>query len=173
MEVMITGKQLDVTPALKEYVETRAKKIEKYTTNVTKAIFTLKVEKYRHMAEVLVKVNGFIIQSEQETDEMYVSVDKAISKIERQLKKHKEKLQNHRVQHDVTGQKTTPVPSWEDLNIKKRKAFPIDAMSIEEAALQMELLGTGFFLFENGESKQVNLLYKRKDGGLGLIERAA
>ncbi len=168
MEVMITGKQLDVTPALKEYVETRAKKIEKYTTNVTKAIFTLKVEKYRHMAEVLVKVNGFIIQSEQETDEMYVSVDKAISKIERQLKKHKEKLQNHRVQHDVTGQKTTPVPSWEDLNIKKRKAFPIDAMSIEEAALQMELLGTGFFLFENRESKQVNLLYKRKDGGLGL-----
>ncbi len=171
MEVTITGKQLDVTPALKEYVETRAKKIEKYTTNVTKAIVTLKVEKYRHMAEVLVKVNGFIIQSEQETDEMYVSVDKAISKIERQLKKHKEKLQNHRVQHDISGQKATPVPSWEDVNIKKRKTFPIDAMSIEEAALQMELLGTGFFLFENCESKQVNLLYKRKDGGLGLIER--
>ncbi len=173
MEVMITGKQLDVTPALKEYVETRAKKIEKYTTNATKAIFTLKVEKYRHLAEVLVKVNGFILQSEQETDEMYVSVDKAISKIERQLKKHKEKLHNHRVQHNVTGQKTMPMPSWADVNIKKRKTFPIEAMTVEEAALQMELLGTDFFLFENRESKQVNLLYKRKDGGLGLIERSA
>lgn len=173
MEVTITGKQLDVTPALKEYVENRAKKIEKYTMNITKAIFTLKVEKYRHLAEVLVKVNGFILQSEQETDEMYVSVDKAISKIERQLKKHKEKLHNHRVQHDVMGQKAMPAPSWEDLNIKKRKEFPIEVMSVEEAALQMELLGTGFFLFDNHESKQVNLLYKRKDGGLGLIERSA
>jgi len=173
MEVMITGKQLDVTPALKEYVENRAKKIEKYTTNITKAIFTLKVEKYRHLAEVLVKVNGFILQSEQETDEMYASVDKAMSKIERQLKKHKEKLHNHRVHHDVTGQKSTPIPSWVDVNIKKRKEFSIEAMNVEEAALQMELLGTAFFLFENRDSKQVNLLYKRKDGSLGLIERSA
>ncbi len=87
MEIMITGKQLDVTPALKQYVENRAKKIEKYTTSATKAIFTLKVEKYRHLAEILVKVNGYILQSEQETDEMYASVDKAMNKIERQLKK--------------------------------------------------------------------------------------
>ena len=173
MEIMITGKQLDVTPALKQYVENRAKKIEKYTTSATKAIFTLKVEKYRHLAEVLVKVNGYILQSEQETDEMYASVDKAMNKIERQLKKHKEKLQNHRVQHDMMGVKTTPVPEWADLNIKKRKEFHVEAMSIEEAALQMELLRTGFFLFENSDTKQINVLYKRKDGGLGLIERSA
>ncbi len=172
MEVLISGKQLDVTPALKQYIENRVKKIEKYTMKVTQVVFTLKVEKYRHMAEVLVKVNGFILQTEQETDEMYASVDKAMSKIERQLKKHKEKLHNHRVHHDVTGHKETPVPDWADLNIKKRKQFPLEAMSIEDAALQMELLGNGFFLFENRDSKQVNVLYKRKDGGLGLIERS-
>lgn len=173
MEVLITGKQLDVTPALRQYIANRSKKIEKYTMKVTQVVFTLKVEKYRHSAEVLVKVNGFILQTEQETDEMYASVDKAMSKIERQLKKHKEKLHNHRVHHDETGQKETPVTSWADANIKKRKQFPVEAMSIEEAALQMELLGNGFFLFENRDSKQVNLLYKRKDGGLGLIERSA
>ncbi len=173
MEVLITGKQLDVTPALKQYIENRVKKIEKYTMKVTQIVFTLKVEKYRHMAEVLVKVNGFILQSEQETDEMYVSVDKAMTKVERQLKKHKEKLHNHRVPHDVAGKKETPVQDWADTNIKKRKQFPVEAMSIEEAALQMELLGNAFFLFENRDSKQVNVLYKRKDGGLGLIERSA
>ncbi len=172
MDVMITGKQLEVTPALKQYVESRVKKIEKYSRDVSQAIFTLKVEKYRHMAEVLVKVNGFILQSEQETNEMYASVDKAMSKIERQLKKHQEKLHSHRVQHNATGQKEMPEPAdWADINIKKRKQFSIETMSVEEAALQMELLENDFFLFENYESKQINVLYKRKDGGLGLIER--
>ncbi len=170
MEVTITGKQLDITPALKQYVESRAKKIEKYTLKPTQAIFTLKVEKYRHLAEVLVKVNGFILQSEQETDEMYASVDKAMNKIERQLKKHKEKLCNHRTQHNDIGQKTGLVATLPAVNIKKRKKFPIESMTNEEAALQMELLGNSFFLFENHESKNINVLYKRKDGGLGLIE---
>ncbi|MFQ5587876.1 MAG: ribosome hibernation-promoting factor, HPF/YfiA family [Nitrospiria bacterium] len=173
MEVLITGKQLDITPALREYIENRSKKIEKYTMKVTQVIFTLKVEKYRHSAEVLVKVNGFIVQTEQETDEMYASVDKAMSKIERQLKKHKEKLQNHRAHHDTASPKEPPVRDWAAANLKKRKQFPVETMSIEEAALQMELLGNGFFLFENRDSRQVNVLYKRKDGGLGLIERSA
>ncbi len=101
MDVLITGRHLEVTSALRKYVENRAKKLEKYTSKATHITFTLKVEKYRHLAEVLVKVNGSILQSEEETDAMYASVDKATAKIERQLKKHKEKLRNHRVQQDI------------------------------------------------------------------------
>lgn len=101
MEVLITGRHLEVTSALRKYVESRAKKIEKYTSKATQITFTLKVEKYRHLAEVLVKVNGSVLQSEEETDAMYTSVDKAMAKVERQLKKHKEKLCNHRVQQDI------------------------------------------------------------------------
>ncbi len=71
MDVLITGRHLEVTPALRSYVENRAKKIEKYTSKATQIIFTLKVEKYRHLAEVLLKVNGSILQSEEETDAMY------------------------------------------------------------------------------------------------------
>lgn len=170
MEVMITGKQLDVTPALKQFVEGRAKKIEKYTAKATQAIFTLKVEKYRHLAEVLVKVNGYILQSEQETDAMYASVDKAMSKIERQLRKYKEKLCNHRVHQNNIPEGMTPAVEWTDANIKKRKRHKIEAMTTENAALQMELLGNSFFLFGNHKNKQLNVLYRRKDGSLGLIE---
>ena len=170
MEVMITGKQLDVTPALKEFVEGRARKIEKYTAKATQVNFTLKIEKYRHLAEVLVKVNGYILQSEQETDEMYASVDKAMSKIERQLRKHKEKLCDHRHHQNHLPEDKTPTLDWTEANIKKRKRHKIEAMSIENAALQMELLGNEFFLFGNHENNQLNVLYRRKDGSLGLIE---
>jgi len=100
MDVLITGRHLELTPALRTYVENRAKKIEKYTSKATQIIFTLKVEKYRHLAEVLLKVDGSVLQSEEETDAMYTSVDKAMAKVERQLKKHKEKLCNHRVHQD-------------------------------------------------------------------------
>lgn len=169
MDVTITGRQMDMTPALKEYVESRAKKIEKYTSKAAQAIFTLKVEKYRHTAEVLVKLNGFILQAEEETDAMYASVDKAMSKIERQLKKYKEKLCNHRIRNGESAEEAAPETETMASKIKKTKKFAIRQMTLEEAALQMELLGKGFFLFGNREN-HLNVLYKRKDGSLGLIE---
>ncbi len=170
MEVMITGKQLEITPALKEYVENRAERIKKYTAKATQITFTLKVEKYRHLAEVLLKVKGFILQAEHETDAMYASVDKAMAKIERQLKKHKEKLCDHRLHNETIKGEAAPPAPWDDSIIKKRKQFPIKQMTLEEAVLQMELLGKSFFLFAHHENKQVNVLYKRKDRSLGLIE---
>lgn len=169
MEVTITGRQMEMTPALKEYVEARAKKIEKYTSKAAQAVFTLKIEKYRHTAEVLVKLNGFILQAEEETDAMYASVDKAMDKIERQLKKYKEKLCNHRVRVGDALEKEAPEAETMASRIKKIKKFAVRQMSLEEAALQMELLGKSFFLFGNHEN-QLNVLYKRKDGSLGLIE---
>ncbi|MBN4054735.1 ribosome-associated translation inhibitor RaiA [Nitrospira defluvii] len=170
MEVMITGKQLEITPALKEYVENRAEKIKKYTSKVTQVNFTLKVEKYRHLAEVLVKVKGFILQAEQETDEMYVSVDKAMNKIERQLKKHKEKLCDHRPHNGANIEELALMSKKSQSNIKKRKQFAVEPMTLEEAELQMELLGKSFFVFGNNQNRNLNVLYRRNDGTLGLIE---
>ncbi|MFQ5543555.1 MAG: ribosome hibernation-promoting factor, HPF/YfiA family [Nitrospiria bacterium] len=170
MEVVISGKQLEMTPALKEYVETRATKISKYTSKATQAVFTLKVEKYRHLAEVLVKVNGFILQAEHETDAMYASVDKAMGKIERQLRKYKEKLCDHRVPQNAMIEKPSPTQKPLHPSIDKKKKFPIQPMTESEAAFQMKLLKKNFFLFKNHKDQQLNVLYKRKDGGLGLIE---
>lgn len=170
MEVVITGRQMEVTPALKEYIEGRARKIEKYSSKTTQVSFTLKVEKYRHIAEVLVRANGFLLQAEEETDEMYASVDQAMSKIERQFKKYKEKLSNHRVRHEETTEASEPEAEPSLPKVKKKKVFPVKPMLLEEAALQMELLGKDFFLFGNHENHRINVLYKRKDGSLGLIE---
>ncbi|MFQ5580142.1 MAG: ribosome hibernation-promoting factor, HPF/YfiA family [Nitrospiria bacterium] len=122
MDVLITGRHLDVTPALRSYVENRAKKIEKYTSKATQVIFTLKVEKHRHLAEVLLKVNGSVLQSEEETDAMYASVDKAMAKVERQLKKQKEKLCDHRVQQDVFIEQAAAAPSGLSEEMEKKEA---------------------------------------------------
>lgn len=170
MEVMITGRQMEVTPALKGYIEGRARKIEKYSSKTTQIAFTLKVEKYRHIAEVLVRANGFLLQAEEETDEMYASVDQAMSKIERQFKKYKEKLTNHRVRQEAVSGESQPESEPSIPTVQKKKVFPVKAMRLEEAALQMELLGKDFFLFGNYENHRINVLYKRKDGTLGLIE---
>lgn len=169
MEILITGRQIEVTPALREHIESRARRAEKFFSKGTQIAFTLKVEKYRHLAEVLVRANGFLLQAEEETDEMYASVDGAMSKIERQFKKYKEKLTSHRVRQDLSEQPEQesegPIPK-----IGKRKMFSVRPMTLDEAALQMTLLGKDFFLFGNHENHRINLLYKRKDGTLGLIE---
>ena len=170
MEVMISGKQLEITPALKEYVENRAEKIKKYTSKATHVTFTLKVEKYRHLAEVVVKVKGYILQAEQETDAMYASVDKAMTKIERQLKKHKEKLCDHRTHNGTIAEEQIASIEWDDSRIKKRKQFEVKSMTLEEAVLQMDLLEKSFFIFGNDKNRHLNVLYKRNDGSLGLIE---
>ncbi|TAK01094.1 MAG: ribosome-associated translation inhibitor RaiA [Candidatus Manganitrophaceae bacterium] len=170
MEVVITGRQMEVTPALKEFIEGRARKIEKYSSKTTQIAFTLKVEKYRHIAEVLVWANGFLLQAEEETDEMYASVDQAMNKIERQFKKYKEKLSNHRVRHEEISEAPEPEVDQSIPRVKKRKVFPVKPMRVEEAVLQMELLGKDFFLFGNHQNQRLNVLYKRKDGTLGLIE---
>lgn len=169
MEVTVTGRQIEMTPALKEYVEGRAKKIEKYTSKASQVTFTLKIEKYRHIAEVLVRLNGLMIQAEEETDAMYTSVDKAMSKIERQLKKYKEKISNHRVRHTERIEEKDASDEILVSRIQKRKKFAVQRMTLEEAVLQMELLEKSFFLFGNQENR-LNVLYKRKDGTLGLIE---
>lgn len=172
MEVVITGRRIEMTPALRDHIEGRAKRIEKYAAKATQIVFTLKVEKYRHTAEVSVKANGFLLQAEEETDEMYASVDKAMAKIERQFKKYKEKLCDHRVRPEETQAAARPrsAPKNPLLKIDKRKRFEMKPMALEEAALQMELLGKDFFLFENEKDHRLNVIYRRANGGLGLIE---
>jgi putative sigma-54 modulation protein len=168
MNIIITGRHLELTDNLKEYAEEKIKKFEKYLTNISDIAVTLSVEKYRHKAEVLLKVNGVMIQAESITGEMYSSIDEVVEKLDRQIKKHKEKIVSHRKGEDkaqVSLQSQEPSPS-----IIKKKTFNIKPMSPEEATMQMELLDKNFFIFTNASSGSINVLYKRTDGNLGLIE---
>ncbi len=168
MNIIITGRHLELTDNLKNYAEVKIKKFKKYLNNITEAIITLSVEKYRHKAEVLLKVNGLMIQAESVTGEMYSSIDEVAEKLGRQVKKYKEKWSSFR-----KGEEKAPgaLDSEEILpSIIKKKSFDIKPMNPEEAAMQMELLDKNFFVFTNASSGSVNVLYKRKDGNIGLIE---
>jgi len=171
MNVIVNGRHLSVTPALKNYAEEKIKKFERYLSNITEAIVTLSIEKYRHKAEVLLKANGVKIQAEGITGEIYASIDEVVEKLEKQVKKYKEKLVSHRKGEgkgnvEVPSEKTSP----ETEGIIKRKRFDMKPMGPDEAVMQMELLDKDFFVFTNEISGDINVVYRRRDGNFGLIE---
>lgn len=171
MNIILTGRHLDITPALKHYAEEKIKKFDRYISNISEVIVTLSVEKYRHKTEVLIKVNGVLIQAEGITGEIYSSIDDVVEKLERQIRKYKEKLVSHRKGEGKSSGALSRVPSIvETGRIIKNKRFEMKPMSPDEAAMQMELLDKDFFVFTNVGSGEINVIYRRKDGNFGLIE---
>ncbi len=171
MNVIVTGRHLDVTPALKKYAEEKIKKFNRYLSNISEAIVTLSVEKYRHKVEVLLKVNGVLIQAEGITGEIYSSIDEVVEKLERQVKRYKEKLVSHRKGEGKAGVTQLEATAVEETGrIIKNKKFELKPMSPDEAAMQMELLDKNFFVFTNDSSGNINVIYRRRDGNFGLIE---
>ncbi len=172
MNIIINGRHIDITPAIKEYAEGKIRKFDKFLSNISEAIVTLQVEKYRHKAEVLIKANGTLIQAESITEEIYSSIDEVVEKLERQIKKYKGKITSHRKE----SRKEVPVSdegmSDEFGRIIKRKRFDMKPMNPEEAAMQMDLLDKDFFVFTNSQSDIINVIYRRRDGNFGLIEPA-
>ena len=171
MNIVVNGRHLEVTPALRNYSEEKIKKFAKYLPEASEAIVTLSIEKYRHKAEVLLKTNGVLIQAESVTGEIYSSIDEVSEKLHRQVKRYKEKHTSYR--------KGAVKPSWkqekavalqEGGRIIKNKRFDLKPMSPDEASMQMELLDKDFFVFINDKSSDVNVIYRRKDGNFGLIE---
>lgn len=171
MNIIVTGRHLEVTPALKKYAEEKIKKFSRYLSNISEAIITLSVEKYRHKVEVLLKVNGVLIQAEGITGEIYSSIDEVVEKLERQVKKYKEKLVSHRKGEGKSAGTPPEISSADEAGkIIKNKKFELKPMSPDEAVMQMELLDKDFFVFANDNSGNINVIYRRKDGNFGLIE---
>ena len=182
MNFIISGKNIEVTPGLKDAIEQKLGKLERYFTPETEINVTLSVEKGRQTIEVTITVKGNIIRSEQTSDNMYVSIDLVEEVIERQLRKYKNKLvarsQGHPTSYTSTGNSfrkeffETEDDAAEDdeIQIVRTKKFGIKPMFPEDACIQMELLGHSFFVFCNAETDQVNVVYKRKGDTYGLIE---
>jgi len=170
MNIIINGRHLDLTPALKNYAEEKIKKFERYSSNITDAVVTLSIEKYRHKAEALLKANGVMIQAEGVTGEIYSSIDEVVEKLEKQVKKYKEKLVSHRKGEGKSSEPASQKPSQETGVIIKKKRFDMKPMDPDEAVMQMELLDKDFFVFTNKLSGDVNVVYRRRDGNFGLIE---
>lgn len=172
MKIIISGRNIDVTPGLRSAVESKIGKLERYFTDDTEVFVTLSVEKERQKIEVTIPVKGSIIRSEQTSNDMYVSIDLVEEIIERQLRKYKTKL----IAQHQSGSSFKPsfveneYDEDEEVKIVRTKKFDIKPMYPEDACVQMELLGHSFFVFNNAETDQVNVVYKRKGNTYGLIE---
>lgn len=172
MKITISGKNIDVTEGLRRAVEDKLAKLEKYFTPETSCNVTLSVEKERQKMEVTIPMKGHIIRAEQQSDDMYVTIDLVVDVIEAQLKKYRKKLIDKQQNSDSFRKEFVEeeVADDEEIKIVRAKKFGMKPMFPEDACVQMELLGHNFFVFSNAETGEVNVVYKRKDKSYGLIE---
>jgi putative sigma-54 modulation protein len=175
MRITITGRNIELTDGIKEAVEKKLSKLEKYFTPETDVYVTLSVEKERQKIEVTIPVKGNIIRSEQVSSDMYVSIDLVEEVIERQLKKYRTRLVAKQQAAETNFQKEFIEEEHgededESVRIVRTKRFGVKPMYPEDACIQMELSGHDFFVFRNAETDEVNVVYKRKGNTYGLIE---
>ena len=166
MRYIISGKNIDITPGLKEAAENKIGKLERYFSPDTEVQVTMSVEKGRQKIEVTIPVKGSIIRAEQDSNDMYVSIDLVEEIIERQIKKYKTKL----IDKKQSALSFSEAFLQEEPEHEETKRFAMKPMDPEEACIQMELLGHNFFMFLNADTNEVNVVYKRKSNSYGLIE---
>jgi len=174
LQIQVRGRNVEVTSALKDYVDKRVGKLVRYLDGISEAQVTLTVEKGSHRVEVTIPINGMILRGEEKTQDMYAAVDLVVEKLEKQIRKYKGKLLK-RLGKAAGEYFKDMTLSDEQVNedgqrVIRNKRFNIKPMSLDEAILQMNLLSHSFYVFANAETEQVNVLYRRKDGNYGLIE---
>ena len=172
MRYIISGKNIDVTEGLKDAIYEKIGKLERYFTEDTEVHVTFSVEKERHKIEVTIPMKGNIIRAEEESSDMYVSIDLVEEIIERQLRKYKNKIiEKKQAAHSLSKAfAEEEITDEEEIEIIRSKRFAIKPMDPEEACVQMELLGHDFYVFRNSETDEVNVVYRRKKNSYGLIE---
>ena len=171
MKFIISGKNIEVTEGLKTAVEEKIGKLDKYFTEDTEIHVTLSTQKYRQKIEVTIPMKGNIVRAEQESNDMYVSIDLVEEIIERQLRRYKTKIiERQQATVNLSKEFIEEEVDDEEIKIVRTKRFAVKPMDVEEACVQMELLGHNFFVFRNAETDEVNVVYKRKGNTFGLIE---
>ncbi|QRG67298.1 ribosome hibernation-promoting factor, HPF/YfiA family [Brevibacillus choshinensis] len=184
MKFNIRGENIQVTEALREYVEKKVGRLEKYfeSTQPTDAQVTMRVHRGEGTIEVTIPLGGVIIRAEETHEDMYAAIDLVVEKLERQIRKHKTKLMR-KLRIDSAskagGRESQPVAvaladgsDEEDvyIDIVRTKRFDLKPMDTHEAVMQMDMLGHNFFVFQNTDTNDVSVVYRRNDGRYGLIE---
>jgi putative sigma-54 modulation protein len=186
MNVTVTGRHMEMTDALKAYIQTGLEKVESHFDKSFEADVVLDVEKHRHIAEVNVHTNGVRIHSREASSDMYASVDAALNKLEKQIRKYKDRINRHQPRNardlpdfhhaiisldSMNGEDAAEAAVAVEHRIVQREKLSMKPMSVDEATLQLELVEDHpFLVFSNAETSEVNVLYARDDGTFGLIE---
>ncbi|MBP1764533.1 MAG: sigma 54 modulation protein/ribosomal protein [Firmicutes bacterium] len=178
----VRGKNIQITPALKDYVEKRVGKITKYFNSrmLGEITVVLTVEKGRHIVEVTIPVvNGMLLRGEESTLDMYTSIDSVTDKLDKQIERYKSRF-DRKLREGLRGEMAAASAASaalaqaqeaeEEFKVVKTKRFAWKPMDIEEAIMQMNMVNHDFYVFTNSETEDVNVVYRRKDGYYGLIE---
>ncbi|PIE32331.1 ribosomal subunit interface protein [candidate division KSB3 bacterium] len=180
MQITVTGRHFEITEPLTEHIENKVNKLGRYLEGITDVHVVLSVEKHRRLAEItLHQAHGKPIRGLEEKHDMYLAVDTVIDKIERQVKRHKDKGTDRKgrvgskevaqIESEAFVDEVAALPSQKPRVIRSQK-MAIKPMSIDEASMQMGLSENDFLAFLNSETEQMNVMYRRSDGNYGLIE---
>jgi len=176
MRLQVKGKNLDVSDSIRSYAEDKLRKLERQLADPTQIELELSVERNpsisaNHVAEATIWTKGPTLRAREASADMRASIDQLVDKLERQVQRYRQK-RRRRTGRDNGAHLGAEPPSHEgsEPEIVKTKQFPVKPMSPEEAVLQLELVGHDFFVFENAETSEVNVVYRRRDGDYGLIE---
>jgi putative sigma-54 modulation protein len=185
MQINITARQLDLTPALYDYAQEKIQKVEKYFDHIIDAHIILSIIKYRQIAEVIIHAPGLAIKAREEANDMYAAIDMVIDNLESQIKKHKEKIKAKSRMHRATrkgkirtesGENVTEniigesIPKEEIVVINETKKIELKPMSLGEAFNQMKVMKHNKWVFLNSDTSKINFIYKKDDGDYGIIE---
>ncbi len=179
MKLTINARNMSVTPGITQRIEKKTNTMSRYLLPETEMQVRMRKEKNdNRVVEITVPMgNNVILRSESADQNLFVAIDQALTKMERQIRKHRTKL-SKRLREDAFTVMPEPEyleeePDEEQLKVVRRKTFPVRPMSVEDAIIEMELLGHSFFAFVNVDTDRTNVLYLRKDGNLGLLEPEA
>lgn len=173
MKFNITGRNINVTQGLRDMIEKKLGKLDKFFAPDTVCNVTLSTQKDHQLIEVTIPVKGSLIRAEEATEDMYQSIDIVEDVIERQIRRYRKKLIDRKQAAQSFSElfiQTEEEPDEPEIRIVKTKQFDLKPMDPEEACLQMELVGHDFFMFQNAENDKVCVVYKRKGSTYGLIE---
>ena len=174
MKLNIKTKNTQLTDALNDYIYKRLGKLEKYFTGEMSGTVTMIVEQHSlHKVEATIPIDGYILRAEAQSNDMYASIDAVEEKLERQIRKYKTRINRKAKETGIsapafTDEELPETPDAAD-HVIRTKHFAVKPMDEDEAIMQMELLSHDFFVFQNSQTNEINVVYKRKDGNYGVI----
>jgi putative sigma-54 modulation protein len=183
MRISVVGRNYEVNDAVHRYLEERLSRIRRHFDRVMDVNVVLATEKYRHRAEININVNNVNMRGEEETGDMYSSIDLAVDKIDRQLRRYKDKLNRRKHQHRQAPLREAELPTVthellepdageveeHERKVIRTERHMVKPMSLDEAVMQMDLNNADFYVFTNANTDRINVVYRRLDGNVGWI----
>jgi putative sigma-54 modulation protein len=177
MQVSVTFRHMDNSDALRKYAEDKIGRLKKYEYSPVEASVVLSVEKHRQIAEVVINAEKMTIKGREATENMYSAIDMVMEKIEKQIKKHKDRLLNHKSNIRISAETAESAPSLPETDYAQDAEEPaiitktVDSkpMTVEEAAMQLDISNSEFIVFINSATSEMNVIYRRKDNNFGHI----